>query len=117
MNADGRDDYFQPVCDAPVAPQSTNPVRRMDRKMSDLQQSPRTDSPRSASSGCVEAARSEGEFWMHEFRNALGTIIVAAGAARGLLTDRAEIEVSIAMERIEDGCNRCLRLFRTMPPF
>jgi len=59
----------------------------------------------------------EREVWMHEFRNALGTILAAAGAANSLLMDHREIEVSIAIGHIEDGCNRCLRLFRTMPPF
>jgi len=85
--------------------------------MSDRRQSPTDDSRRRASPGSAEAERSECEYWMHEFRNALGTIVVAAGAARSLLTDRGEIDVSIAMDRIEDSCNRCLRLFRTMPPF
>ena len=85
--------------------------------MSDRKQCPTADSRRSASSGPAEAEHSEREIWMHEFRNALGNIMVAAGAAKSLITDPGEIEISIAMGHIEEGCNRCLRLFRTMPPF
>jgi len=117
MNADNPDRSDQAVCDAPVALPSNNPPCRREREMSHRKQSHVADSRRFASPGSVEAEHSESEFWMHEFRNALGTVIVAAGAARSLLTDHGEIEVSNAMDRIEDGCNRCLRLFRTMPPF
>ena len=74
------------------------------------------DSRSFASPDPAKAEHPENEIWMHEFRNALGTIMVAAGAASSLLTDRGEIEISIAMDRIEDGCNRCLRLLRSMPP-
>lgn len=85
--------------------------------MSDRKQSHVADSPRFASSGLAEAEHSEHEIWMHEFRNALGNIMAAASVARCLLTDRGEGGISTAVDRIEDGCNRCLRLFRTMPPF
>ena len=85
--------------------------------MSDRNQSVMADSRRYASPAPVEAEHSEREVWLHEFRNALGTVMVAAGAAKCLITDLGEIEVSIAMGHIEEGCNRCLRLFRTMPPF
>jgi hypothetical protein len=62
-----------------------------------------------------ESAACAREEWMHDFRNALGNILIAAGAAKGLLTDQRNAEIAIAMGHIEDGCDRCLRLLRTMP--
>jgi hypothetical protein len=53
--------------------------------------------------------------WMHEFRNALGNITIAASAAKGELADNQSQQVSVLMRQIEEGCERCLRLLRTMP--
>jgi len=69
-----------------------------------------------ASAQTSEPPRSERDEWMHEFRNALGNILIAANAARGLLTDQRNADIETAMGHIEDGCERCLRLLRTMPP-
>jgi hypothetical protein len=82
--------------------------------MSDRTQSPVVDAHRP--SLAVEPERSERDEWMHDFRNALGNILIAANAAKGLLTDQRSAEIAVAMGHIEDGCDRCLRLLRTMPP-
>jgi hypothetical protein len=84
--------------------------------MTDRPQSAVADAHRFGSPSCVEEGRSELDEWVHDFRNALGTILVGADAANALLQVQRNVEISLAMGRIEDGCNRCLRLLRTMPP-
>jgi hypothetical protein len=55
------------------------------------------------------------EDWVHEFRNALGNITIAASAARSELAKHQSLQTSALMRQIEKGCDRCLRLLRTMP--
>jgi len=104
---------------------AVGPVARVRRSILPLQSSPLTDkgkvdmtvrsqSPVADSPACAEEESYKLDDWMHDFRNALGTILLGADAAKALFQRNAEI--SLAMGRIEDGCNRCLRLLRTMPP-
>lgn len=53
--------------------------------------------------------------WVHEFRNALGNITIAASAAKGELAELQSVQASALMRQIEEGCDRCLRLLRSMP--
>ncbi len=63
-----------------------------------------------------ERANSEREDWIHEFRNALGNVTIAASAARCELTDdKSGQAAALFMQQIEVGCDRCLRLLGTMP--
>ena len=55
------------------------------------------------------------ENWVHEFRNALGNITIAASAARHELTEHQSLQTPALMRQIENGCDRCLQLLRTMP--
>jgi len=58
----------------------------------------------------------EREDWVHEFRNALGNVTIAASAARCELSDdKSGQSAALLMQQIEDGCDRCLRLLGTMP--
>lgn len=63
-----------------------------------------------------ERLYSEREDWIHEFRNALGNVTIAASAARCELSDdKPGQAAAMLMQQIEDGCDRCLRLLGTMP--
>jgi hypothetical protein len=62
-----------------------------------------------------ERLRTERDDWMHEFRNALGNITIAASAAKGELADDQSQQASALMRQIEEGCERCLRLLSAMP--
>ena len=55
------------------------------------------------------------ENWLHDFRNALGNTTIAASAARYALDDKSYDDVAISMRQVEEGCERCLRLLRTLP--
>ena len=55
------------------------------------------------------------DHWVHEFRNALGNVLMAAGTARIELADNRPESASMLMRRVEEGCDRCLRLLETMP--
>jgi len=57
----------------------------------------------------------EYENWVHEFRNALGNITIAASAARHELAEHQSPQTQALMRQIENGCDRCLQLLRTMP--
>jgi len=59
--------------------------------------------------------RAELDDWMHDFRNALGNVTIAASAAKAELADHPSDQASALMRQIEEGCDRCLRLLRTMP--
>jgi hypothetical protein len=63
----------------------------------------------------ASSLRTDRDDWTHEFRNALGNITIAASAAKGELADNQSQQVSALMRQIEEGCERCLRLLRTMP--
>jgi len=52
---------------------------------------------------------------VHEFRNALGNITIAASAAKSELAEHQYPQASVLMRQIEEGCERCLSLLRTMP--
>jgi len=84
--------------------------------MSELPQYALADSHRSGSPACTGKEISGREEWLHDFRNALATILAAADIARIQPRDHRNVEFSRAMGCIEDGCNRCLRLLHTMPP-
>ena len=85
--------------------------------MSDRTQAPNPSAHgRDASIHPGEPERSERDEWVHDFRNALGNILIAANAASGLLKDQRNTDMAVAMGHIEEGCDRCLRLLRTMPP-
>ncbi|HEY2346640.1 MAG TPA: hypothetical protein VGH80_12315 [Xanthomonadaceae bacterium] len=55
------------------------------------------------------------EEWMHDFRNALGNVTIAASAAASQLVEIPDPVLRAAMAEIEAGCQRCLKLLRTMP--
>jgi hypothetical protein len=63
----------------------------------------------------ADGLRAERDDWMHEFRNALGNITIAASAAKGELADQQFQHAASLMRQIEEGCERCLRLLRSMP--
>ena len=63
----------------------------------------------------IARSRREREDWIHEFRNALGNITIAASAAKGELAELQYPQASALMRQIEEGCDRCLNLLRTMP--
>jgi len=63
----------------------------------------------------ADSTRTAYENWVHEFRNALGNVTIAASAAKSELAAHPELQASALMRQIEDGCDRCLRLLRTMP--
>ena len=76
----------------------------------------RTPSKRGARDGTTdEGLQKARDEWMHEFRNALGNVTIAASAARCELTDRRPVEAAALMLQIEEGCERCLGLLKTMP--
>jgi len=94
-------------------------VERMNQGGSDMnehQQSTGTEAYRFGSPAPSAAERTRRDEWTHDFRNALGTVLVAAGVARSLLPYARNAEVTTALGRIDEGCNRCLGLLRTMPP-
>jgi hypothetical protein len=53
--------------------------------------------------------------WIHDFRNALGNASIAASAARYEIAHGQSGQMDVLMQRIEEGCERCLQLLRTMP--
>lgn len=61
------------------------------------------------------AAHDAYQNWLHDFRNALGNTTIAASAARFALDDKSYADVAASMRHIEEGCERCLQLLRTMP--
>ena len=71
--------------------------------------------PSTVTSSVAETSRTERDDWMHDFRNALGNITMAASAAKCELADQQSEQASALMRQIEEGCDRCLRLLRTMP--
>ncbi|HTA66516.1 MAG TPA: hypothetical protein VK753_13540 [Xanthomonadaceae bacterium] len=79
--------------------------------------SPTTVSGRTESGRPEPSARQQAELddWMHEFRNALGNVTIAASAASAEFADHPSQQASSLMRQIEEGCDRCLRLLKTMP--
>lgn len=59
---------------------------------------------------------SDREEWIHDFRNALGNITIAASAASGQFSSQQDPLLRAMLVQIEEGCERCLKLLRTMPP-
>jgi len=85
--------------------------------MSDQLQSPEIGPGRSENADrSAHGTRTEHEIWLHEFRNALGNITIAASAVKGELAGHQQEQIRASMRHIEEGCDRCLRLLRTMPP-
>ncbi len=74
-----------------------------------------SSTPGSARSGLAQDSRSERDTWIHEFRNALGNITIAASAVKSELADHQNEQFAESIRHIEEGCERCLRLLRSMP--
>lgn len=60
-----------------------------------------------------ESVHTERDTWIHEFRNALGNIMIGTSVVKSKLAEQRDTSASI--RHIEEGCERCLRLLGTMP--
>lgn len=65
--------------------------------------------------GKIVIDREAHEEWMHAFRNALGSVTIAASTASRQAEDCPDPSLRELLARIENGCERCLELLRTMP--